>query len=273
MMILPALLLLGLLLGTTPMAAQDDQTDTGEFDDFNFDNIPIDDYRELDYVGFGLGYLGNYAMLPLDEVNAIGEQFGMDEMGPGVISHGFGVFFGGIGFRNIRYGFYNQGGSKSVLREVTVDDVEYNRKLVFSQQLLSFQLDYAIFLPWQEGLVLFPGVAISRETAELELFQIRNEGLEFSQLFNPNDYNSIDTVTVENNRYGRIERTSFQIRPMVSLDYAINYFLVARAGAGYSFNLAGDWNHASGDPIDGVPDIKSDGLLFQFGLFVGLFQK
>lgn len=273
-MMIPALLVFGLLLTAIPAYAQDDPTDTGEFDDFNFDEIPLDDYQKLDYVGFGLGYLGNYALLPLDEVNNIGAEFGLDPVSSGMLSHGFGVFLGGIGLRNIRYGFYNQFGSTESLKTVTLDDgQEYSRKLVFSSNLLSFQLDYAIFLPIQQGLVLFPGIALSRETSELELFQIKSDDLNYAELFNPNDYNSIDSVTVEQNRYGRIVRNSFQIRPMVSLDFAINYFLVLRAGAGYSFNLTGDWNHASRDPISGVPEIKSDGLLFQFGLFVGLFQK
>ena len=272
-MMIPALLAFGLLLAAVPAHAQNDPTDTGEFDDFNFDNIPIDDFQELDYIGFGLGYLGNYAMLSLDDVNEIGAEFGLDPLSSGVLSHGFGVFLGGIGLRNIRYGFYNQGGSVETLKPVTLDEQDYTRKLVFSSNLLTFQLDYAIFLKFQQGLVLFPGLAVSRETTELELFQIKSDNLSYDELFNPFDYNSIDTVAVEQNRYGRLVRNSFQIRPMVSVDFAINYFLVARAGAGYAFNLTGDWNHASGDPISGVPEIQSDGLLFQFGLFVGLFQK
>ena len=203
-MMIPALLVFGLLLTAIPAYAQDDPTDTGEFDDFNFDEIPLDDYQKLDYVGFGLGYLGNYALLPLDEVNNIGAEFGLDPVSSGMLSHGFGVFLGGIGLRNIRYGFYNQFGSTESLKTVTLDDgQEYSRKLVFSSNLLSFQLDYAIFLPIQQGLVLFPGIALSRETSELELFQIKSDDLNYAELFNPNDYNSIDSVTVEQNRYGR----------------------------------------------------------------------
>lgn len=276
-LVAPILLLCGILWSTPQLSAQGDdpQSDTSEFDDFNFDDIPVDDYRELDYVGFGLGYLGNYGLLPFDEINALGAQFGMPEMSPGLLSHRLGVFIGGIGLKNIRYGFYFPiSGSKAVTSTVKLpgSNDDYERKLVFSSNRFTFQLDYAIFLP-QEGLVLFPGLMVSREKSEVELFQIRAKDLTYQTLFNPDEYNGTVSAEAARNRYARIERNTFQLQPTVTLDFAVNYFLLLRAGVGYGFNITDDWQHASGTSITEVPGINSDGVQIQFGLFIGLFQK
>ena len=275
--VIPVMLLCGMLLSTPQAVAQGDdpQSDTSEFDDFNFDDIPIDDYRELDYVGFGLGYLGNYGLLSFDEINALGANFGMPEMATGLLSHRLGVFIGGIGLKNLRYGFYFPiSGSKAVNSTVQLpgSSGDYNRKLVFSSNRFTFQLDYALFLP-QEGLVLFPGLMVSREKSEVELFQIRANDLTYGTLFNPAEFDGSVSAEAARNRYARIERNTFQLQPTVSLDFAVNYFLLLRAGVGYGFNVTDGWQHASGDEITDVPDIKSDGVQIQFGLFIGLFQK
>ncbi len=270
MMALPALFLLAFLLGTPELSAQDE--DTTEFDDFDFDEIPVDDF-EADYVGFGLGYLGNYGLLPLDEASSLATSLGMPEFGSGLLSHRLGLFIGGIGLPNLRYGFYfPMGGSKEVTGDTTILNTEYERKVVFSSNRLSFQVDYAIPLP-ADGLVFFPGLMVSSEQSELELYQTRKDDLTYDILFDPDEYNGSQSANAEPINYGRIQRSSIQLQPTLTIDYAVNYFLLLRAGAGYGFNVSGEWEHSSGIPVSGAPDIQSDGMQIQFGLFVGLFQK
>ncbi len=274
-LVVPTLLLCGILWSTPQLLAQeeDPQSDTSEFDDFNFDDIPVDDYRDLDYVGFGVGYLGNYGLLPFDEMNAIGAEFDMPEISSGLLSHRLGVFIGGIVLKNFRYGFYFPiSGSKEVNSTVTLQGEEYSRTLAYSSNRSTFQLDYALFLP-PEGLVLFPGLMVSREKSEVELIQVQANDLTYETLFNPEEFDGTVPAGAVRNRYARIERNSFQLQPTLTLDYAVNYFLLLRAGVGYGFNVSGTWQHASGEQIDNVPDVKSDGVQIQFGLFVGLFQK
>ncbi len=281
---LPIALLLALVLSVPTLLAQGDDEEPEEFDDFDFSEIPVDDYRDLDYVGIGLGYFGTHTLLDNDGINEIATAMDMPEVSPGLTSVvGGGFFVGGLGFKNVRYGFYSTSGSKEVTSEVMLADdptspatlTPYTRKLVYSSGLLAFQLDYALFLP-PDGLVFFPGLMIARESSDVELFQTQNNGLSYNTIFNPDDYNGTgSTEAIGHNRYSRIERQSFQLRPTLTLDYAVNQFVVVRAGAGYGFNLgdADAWEQSSGTPIADVPTITSDGFSLHFGLFFGLFQK
>lgn len=243
------------------------QTDDDFELDYNFDSIPVDDYRDLDYIGFGGGYLGMYSLLNYDELNTVAAQFGMEDFSGGMLMNGGGGFIGGLGIRNVRFGFYGVGGS---LEKTTSTDV-YNRTLRFSSSLVALQLDYAIFMP-PDGLMLFPGVMVGRGSNSLELHQVANDSVDFGALFNTGTFNGTGDGT-DPNRYAQISRNTLHVQPTLNIEYAINQYVVVRGGAGYSFNFGGTWNDLSGTDVEGVPDITSDGLGIHFGLFVGLFQK
>ena len=283
---IPILLLLVLITTSPLLLAQDDGggdggEEQGEFDDFDFSELPVDDYRNYSYLGFGLGYLGMHTFVDNKAMNDLATLMDMPEFSAGLSSFvGGGFFFGGIGIENIRYGFYSTSGSKEVISNVMLADdpttpnskTAYTRKLVYSSGLLAFQLDYALFLP-PEGLIFFPGLMIARESSEIELSQIKDNGLSFTNLYNSKDFNGAQVAEVGLNRYSRIRRQSFQIRPTLTLDYAVNQLLLFRVGAGYGFNLDSEWKQSAGTTISDVPELNSDGLSLHFGLFVGLFQN
>lgn len=262
------LLLLLTLFAASAAVAQEDEDD---FDDYNFDDIPTDDFRDLDYVGFGGGYLGMYSLVNFDEINAIASDFGLGEFGSGMLLNGGGGFLGGVGIRNLRYGIYGLGGSKEVSGTVALNGTDYNRTLRFSTGLVAAQLDYAFFLP-PNGLMLFPGVMIGRGTSDIELHQVRDDGITFGTLFNEQEFSGGQDTTGLN-MYSRVGRSSFHVQPTLNIEFAINQFILLRAGAGYGFNFAGEWSDPSGSTVSDVPDVNSDGFNVHFGLFVGLFQK
>lgn len=262
------LLLLTLLAGTTLFAQEEEEED---FDDYNFDDVPTDDYRDLDYVGFGGGYLGMYSLINYEEMNKIAATFGMGEFSSGMLMNGGGGFLGGVGIRNLRYGIYGLAGSKSISQIDTIGGTPYNKTLRFSSGLVAAQLDYAIFLP-PDGLMVFPGVMVGRGTNDIEFHQVRDGGVAFDTLFNPTRFEGGGDSSGLN-YYSRISRSSLYVQPTLNIEYSLNQFVLLRAGAGYALNFGGEWSDASGTAVANVPDVKSDGLNIHFGLFVGLFQK
>lgn len=262
------LLLLTLLTGTALFAQEDDDDD---FDDYNFDDIPTDDYRDLDYVGFGGGYLGMYSLVNFDAMNEIATDLGMEQFGSGMLMNGGGGFLGGVGIRNMRYGIYGLGGSKEVSQVDTIGGASYNKTLRFSSGLVAAQLDYAIFLP-PDGLMVFPGVMIGRGTNRIEYNQVTDGGTGFDTLFSPGRFGGGGNEGGLN-YYSSISRSSLYVQPTLNIEYSLNQFILLRAGGGYGWNFGGEWSDPSGAAISNVPDVSSDGFNIHFGLFVGLFQK
>ncbi len=236
--------------------------------DYNFDSIPVDDYRDVNYIGFGGGYLGMYSLLNYDELNTVAASFGLEDFSGGLLMNGGGGFLAGVGPENIRLGIYGVGGQL----EKTVSTDAFKRTLRLSSSLVALQLDYAIFLP-ADGLMLFPGVMLGRGTNTLELYQVMaSDSVRFDTLFNNPTFGGASDGS-STNRYARISRSTLHLQPTLNLEYAINQFVMIRAGAGYGLNFGGTWNDPIGTEVDDVPDINSDGLSVHFGLFVGLFQK
>lgn len=259
---LAAMAMLLLALAGTQASAQ---TDDDDFD-YNFDDIPVDDYKDLDYIGFGGGYLGMYSLLNYDELNAVGNRFGFDDFSGGMILNGGGGFIGGVGIKNLRFGIYGLGGSK----EQTITAETYSRTMRLSNSLVAAQLDYAVFLP-PDGLMLFPGAMIGRGSNTLELYQVQNGELPFNTVFNDDAFGPGADTTL--NHYSRIQRNPIYLQPTLNLEYAFNEFIVLRLGGGYALNFGGTWTDVVGNDVSDVPDINANGFNAHLGLFVGLFQK
>lgn len=256
-------------LAVCNVVAQPPEDDGEEFDDFNFDDIPVED-AELDYIGFGGGYLGSVSLVNYDELNAVSNGFGIgnDEFkGPMLLSGG-GGFIGGIVVPNTRLGIYSVGGSKEAT--TNLEGGEYRRTMRFSTGYVAAQLEYAIFLPGS-GLMLFPGVMVGRSSSDIELNQTRISGLSFNNAFSPPGFGSSGGDSLVS--YAHITRNSLHLQPTATVDWAINSFLMIRGGVGYAFNFGGTWTDPSGTEISDVPEITADGLNIHFGLFIGLFQK
>ena len=60
---------------------------------------------------------------------------------------------------------------------------------------------------------------------------------------------------------------------MVNLEYSLTPNIMVRVGAGYdaSFRM-NQWADEGGVGIENSPSISANGVVFQFGAFVGLFQ-
>ena len=264
-------MIMTLLLAATGAIAQPPDDEEKEFDDFNFDDIPVEE-TELSYIGFGGGYLGMLSMVNYDELNRLATNFGIEEefSGP-MLLNGGGGFIGGIGFDNIRWGVYGVGGTKEIKQDA-VQGSDFSRSMRFSSGLIALQLDYAIFLP-ADGLMLFPGLMIGRGSNEVELHQTRNAAVPFNNLFDTVRFNNPLAVSDSLFQYARIARNPLHLQPTINLEYAINTFLLLRAGAGYGLNFGGTWTDPSGTEITDVPDVKGDGFNVHMGVFIGLFQN
>jgi len=259
-----------LLLVATGAIAQPTDDEEKEFDDFNFDDIPVEE-ADLDYIGFGGGYLGMLSLVNYDELNSIAAEFDITEKFSGpMLLNGGGGFIGGVGIDNVRWGVYGVGGTKEVTNS-GVDD-RSSRTIRFNSGLVALQLDYAIFTP-VDGLMIFPGLMIGRASNEIEVHQTRNGAVPFASLFNPTRFNNPSSASDSLFQYVRISRNPLHLQPEVNIEYALNTFLLARVGAGYGLNFGGIWTDPSGTEITGVPDIEADGLNVHLGLFIGLFQN
>ena len=250
--------------------AQPIEEEGEEFDDFNFDDIPVED-AEIDYIGFGGGYLGMVSLVNYDELNnvAAGFNIGTKFEGPMLLGGG-GGFLGGIIIPNTRIGVYGVGGQKEV--SDTIGGGGYKRTMRYSTGFVAAHLEYAFFLPGR-GLVFFPGVMVGRSASEIELNQTKASGIPFEDIFDANGFQNPSAAADSLVRYAHITRNSLHVQPTLTLDYAVNSFLLARVGAGYGLNFGGTWTDPSGTEISNVPEITSDGLNIHFGVFVGLFQK
>ena len=258
------------IFATCLAIAQPPDEDGEEFDDFNFDDIPVED-AELDYIGFGGGYLGMVSLVNYDELNTVASSFGLDGFSGPMLLGGGGGFIGGIVIPNTRFGVYGLGGTKETSGDVPGNG-DYTRTMRFNTSFVAAQLELAFLLPGS-GVTAFPGIMIGRSTSEIEVTQTRKAGSSFGNVFDPPGFNAPGTGSDPFVQYGKITRNSLYLQPTATLDWALNSFLLVRGGVGYSLNLSGSWTDPAGTEVTDVPDISEDGLNIHFGIFVGLFQK
>ena len=246
-----------------------------EFDEFTFEELEADDYRELDYIGFGLGYNAGFQFLSFDtNFTGMTKSFGLPDFKPAMLSHGGGIFIGGIlPIKNLRIGFYSIGGASEVVRDTAIDDINYERHLRYSEHTYSLQVDYGLFIEQVEGLMLFPGVRIGQQRSEIELSQTRSDSVFYNDLINPTDFDGTASAEATRNRYVRIIRNTLHIEPGVNIDYALNQYIMLRVSGGWTFNVGSTWRHAAGSSVSGAPTFVSGGPNVGLGLYLGLFQK
>jgi hypothetical protein len=242
-----------------------------EGDEYDFNDIPVDD-QALPYIGVGGGYLGMVGFLNYDELNKIGEGLGMGAesfKGP-MWLHGGGGFTAIYVLPNVRLGIYGSGGSKEANSDVTLNTVKYKRTLRFSMAMTAVQFDYAI--PLVGKLTAFPGFLAGLNSYELNAIQYRNDSVGFGSIFGSGGFDAGDSSD-HFNRETQLTSSTVFLYPAVNLEFALTQFFLLRLGAGYAFNLRyGDWETPNEVVARDVPDIKANGPIIQFGVFIGLFQ-
>ncbi len=261
-----ALIVTLILLGTGIARAQGG---TGNGNEFDFSDIPVDD-ETPPYIGVGGGYIGTYSFIKLDELNGIAEQLNVPDFKGGLWMNGGGGFTA-IGLvPNLRLGVYGMGGSKYKSQNVTIGSTEYSRTIRFSTGLTVAHVDYAI--PLFRAFTLLPGLMLGAGSHTLEVGQTRMPEESFGNLVNPSRFGG-DSVFGDN-QFVRISRSYFALTPTVNFEYAVTQFFMLRLGATYAVTLApSDWTDGGDIVIKDVPNVSANGLAVNIGLFVGLFQQ
>ncbi|HVZ41928.1 MAG TPA: hypothetical protein VHI13_21785 [Candidatus Kapabacteria bacterium] len=232
----------------------------GGGEQFNFDDIPVDDARQY-YVALGGGYLGMMAFPKYDEFNNVASGLNLDNFSGPVTMHGGGAFVSLFFVQHLRLGVFGLSGSK-IVQKTEADSS--TRSLRFSASITGAQLDYAVRVT--NSFTLLPGIMFGPETYRLEMTQAGPGGPTFGSLFSSSqgsgDHNA------------RISNTHAFYYPAVNLEYAFTQFFMLRLGAGYKGSFAySDWTNDNDVVVKNVPEIRSDGFGLQFGVFFGFFQS
>ncbi len=249
----PAALLIFLLtLAPVALRAQ------GGGEQFSFDDIPVDDVQQR-YVAAGIGYMGMVGFPKYDALNALAGKLGLGSYSGPIVINGGGGFVSTLVVPNLRLGLYGAGGSKVL--EATRSDSS-TASLRFGTQLTAVHLDYSVRI--FRSFTMFPSVMIGPETYDLEMTQSQAGGAPFDTIF---------SGAQGSNGYAHISNSHVFYYPSLNFEYTITRFLMLRVGAGYKGTFGGSWTDAAGTPVNGVPDINTDGLTVQFGAFLGLFPS
>lgn len=232
-------------------------------DEFDFDDIPVDDARQY-YVAVGGGYIGMLAFPNFDELNKVSRSLDLPDFKGQLYMNGGGGLISLLVVPNMRLGVYGAAGSRRTQADVVLPQGTYKRSLRFQSVVTAGQLDYAIRL--FRSFTVLPGIMAGAGGYNLELTQSNVTGENFPDIFQTGN-------AAIGNRYANISRNHFFYYPALNLEFAATQFVMFRAGIGYSGTLwAGDWTDGEGVQVKNVPDIKADGMTLQFGVFVGLFQ-
>jgi hypothetical protein len=232
-------------------------------EEFDFDDIPVDEARQY-YVAVGGGYLGMLTFMNFDELNKVSNSLGLSNFEGQLFINGGGGLISLLVIPNLRLGVFGAGGSRVMEGDTTIGTERFRRNLRFSSVVTAAQIDYAFRLT--RSLTVLPGVMIGAGSNSLEMNQSQSEGISFVNTFQPGNQSG--------NNSARISRSYLFYYPALNLEYALTQFVMIRAGVGYSGSAApGNWKDGNGLDVQNVPEIKSDGLSLQFGLFVGLFQN
>jgi hypothetical protein len=266
----PLLLLVSLLVSSAALAQPND-------DEFNFDEIPLDE-GALPYIGVGGGYVGFVSLMNFDALNALGSRLGMGSFDGQFWMHGGGGWTVVGLIPNLRIGVYGAAGSKVQTANPTIAGESYKRTLRYSVGVTTGHVDYVIPI-LTRGFAIVPGVMVGAGSDGLKLVQTRSDGEEIDNVFGGYAGFASDTVIINpraaNTRQTNLERSYLFLYPGLNIEYALTQFVMLRLGGGYHMSrVRGDWNDTEGTVVTGISeDLKPDGVMLHFGVFLGLFQQ
>ncbi len=251
-----------LMLGAVVARAQND--------DFNFENIPVDE-DQIPYIGVGAGYVNFLSIVNDPELNSVSQQLGLGDMGTTLLMHGGGGWTVVGLIPNVRLGVYGAGGSKSRSATYSVNGNDFQRTIRFHEGLTAADIDY-VFPLFFRGFAITVGSMVGVSTHELTITQTQQNGVTFSDLLTR--YQDTIPSTSARNRQTQISQSNLFFYPRIDFELAVSPFILLRAAAGWQLSAnIGDWTDGEGTTIQSVPNIKPDGPMLHFGVFLGLFQK
>lgn len=241
-------------------------------DEFNFDDIPLDE-GALPYIGVGGGYIAMFSFMDFTELNALNATLGLENFGDQLLMHGGGGWTVIGLIPNLRFGVYGAGGSTTKSADVSIGGQSLNRTTRFDVGFTAAHIDYAIPLLFP-GFAVVPGVMVGAVSNTFKVVQTETDGASLSDLIGGFPPSGSPSDALNNNRQATMTRSTLFLYPVLNLEYAITQFAMIRIGGGYQFTGPGNWNDTEGVAIVDVPEgIKSDGLMLNAGIFLGLFQQ
>ena len=244
-----------LLLLTAPLSFAQPNTDP-----YNFDDVPVDAAGRI-YIAIGGGYLGVLSFADHTELNKVADTLGLSHISGPMLLNGGGGFSSLLIIDNVRVGVYGLGGSKSTQKDTLINGTTFTRSLKFSQSVTGLQFDYAIRL--SRDFTLLPGVMVGANDYTMEVTQSNSNGEPLGSIIPGQEGSSFNS---------RINNSSLYYNAGINLEWVPFRLMMLRAGAGYNGVLAASWSDANGTTVSGVPEVSTNGLSVQFGLFVGVFQ-
>ncbi|MFH1051607.1 MAG: hypothetical protein V1779_11860 [bacterium] len=257
------------LLSHCVINAQDDQLDELSFEEQNYEQFVEE---STPYFVIGGGPVMNMMFLNFDDINSslINKFF---KGNTDVNLDGNFYQFGAQGMisvgliPNIRIGVLGLGGSKSPENpmDTTINNIQYSRYFDYSLGYTGINIDYA-WVPFTGfKFAIVPGVTLGWGTINIENYQTQKE-IEFTD---------IKPETDNLNYYMKLESSYWHVAPMLSFEYSPTFLSLFRASVGYTMSFPGTWNINSNEDsnVKNVPTgINSNGLTFQFGIILGIFN-
>jgi hypothetical protein len=254
-------LFLLLLFVFSPLFSQDD-----DLDQLPFDDEPLKKQR-INYFAIGGGYTVGTLRLNLDDYNSLLGQFsGRNELGKNLIMHG-GAAFTGIPFiKNFRLGYHSYGGGLS--DDYLIGESNVSQELRVS--LSGINADY--------GYVLFKNFAIMGGFG----LGWGNVNMRVAKGNATYDWNMIkDDLSDADNYFIFAEKKFMYFNPTLSFEWATTNFLMFRALINYNYTFNNpiasaedkSWSINNVAQINNAPrGLTPNGLYFEFGVFLGLFN-
>ncbi len=254
-------LFLLLLFVFSPLFSQDD-----DLDQLPFDDEPLKK-QKINYFAIAGGYTVGTLRLNLDEFNSLLGQFSeRNKLGNNLIMQG-GAAFTGIPFiKNFRVGYHSYGGGLS--ENYLIGESNVSQELRVS--LSGINADY--------GYVLFKNFAI------MGGFQLGwgNINMNIAKGNSAYDWEMIkDDLSDSDNYFIFAEKKFMYFNPTISFEWASTNFLMFRALINYNFTFTNpiasvedrSWTINRVAQINNTPDgLTPNGLYFEFGVFLGLFN-
>ncbi|HPD34081.1 MAG TPA: hypothetical protein PKV40_07050 [Candidatus Kapabacteria bacterium] len=233
-----------------------------DIEQFQFETEPTQTEKSP-YFSLGGGYTAAFQYLNLDEVNNLAKSYGLDNLSKPMYQGGFEVFTGIFIVKNLRLGFFTDGGSSSS----SFDSLNLHRELNYQISNIGIIADYA-FVPFKSFAIL-GGLRIGMAKSNIDISQTARDV----------DWNELPTTTNIADFYShKLSQNFLDLEPRVNFEYAVTNFLMFRLNASYNFSLkdpfgSSNWKYNSIGRVTNVPDkLNQSGFKIQVGLFVGLMN-
>ncbi len=233
-----------------------------DIEQFQFETEPTQSEKSP-YFSLGGGYTAAFQFLNLDEINSLAKSYGLAEVSKPMYQGGFEVFTGIFIVKNLRLGFFTDGGSSSS----ALDSSNFHRQLDYQISNIGIIADYA-FVPFKSFAIL-SGLRIGMAKSTIDISQTARDV----------DWTELPSNTNFENFYShKLSQNFLNIEPRLNLEYAVTNFLMFRLNASYNVSIKApfgrtNWTYNSIGRITDVPGkLNQSGFKFQVGLFVGLMN-